>query len=170
VALLARAARLAPAEQRQKTFVAGGSPPTPWPKTPAENRPVILVDRGDAQSAGLPANEITLHAASNPGNSVGYDKNSCAALMGRHDWKFLTPDDILLAEAIPLPGPAALVNSWLPNRLEGQPMVNGNPVTPLPATFRHGCVAVQQRRTRQKLPPSGLCTRPVAAWAIELTL
>lgn len=128
VALLARAAKGGTSPSNAE-LVLEDRRQRPLAKTPAENRPVILVDREMPNRLGLPANEITLHAAATL-ESVGYDKNQLLRLYG-DTIEVLTPDDIFLAELFLLPGPAALVNSWLPNRLEGQPMVNGNPVTPL---------------------------------------
>jgi len=86
---------------------AGDRRQRPWPKTPAENsRRLILVDRRLPNRLGLPANEITLHAAATL-DSVGYDKNQLLRLLWRHDEVLDPPDDLSLQSYSLLPGQRA---------------------------------------------------------------
>lgn len=101
----------------------------PLPQSPPPNRPVILLDPEMPNRLGLPANEITLYEAATL-ESVGFAKDQLLRLYGGKI-EVLTPDDIFLPDLYLLPGESALVNSWLPSRLEGQPLVNGSAVTPL---------------------------------------
>ncbi len=126
VSLLARAAK-GGSSPSKATLELGDRRERPMPQSP--DRPVILVDREMPNRLGLPANEITLYKAATL-ESVGFEKSHLERLYGG-EIEVLTPDDIFLPELFLLPGPSALVNSWLSNRLEGQPLVNGSPVTPL---------------------------------------
>lgn len=101
----------------------------PLAETPPLDKPVILLDPEMPNRLGLAANEITLYGAATL-ESVGFAKEQLLRLYGSKI-RVLTPDDIFLPDLYLLPGESALVNSWLPTRLEGQPLVNGRPVTPL---------------------------------------
>lgn len=99
------------------------------PLSGATNKPVVLVDSEMPSKLGIPANEISLFGASTL-EAVGGSKEKLEQLYGR-DIDIITPDDLFAAELYLLPGEAALTNTWLLNRLEGQPLVNGSPVTPI---------------------------------------
>lgn len=102
---------------------------TERPLAGATNKPVILVDSEMPSKLGVPAKEITLFGAATI-EAVGGSKEKLEQLYGR-DIDIITPDDLFAAELYLLPGEAALTNTWLLSRLEGQPLVNGSPVTPI---------------------------------------
>lgn len=102
---------------------------TERPLAGATTKPVVLVDSEMPSKLGIPANEITLFGASTL-EAVGGSKEKLEQLYGR-DIDVITADDLFAAELYLLPGEAALTNTWLLNRLEGQPLVNGSPVTPI---------------------------------------
>jgi hypothetical protein len=102
---------------------------TERPLAGATTKPVVLVDSEMPSKLGIPANEITLYGASTL-EAVGGSKEKLEQLYGR-DIDVITADDLFAAELYLLPGEAALTNTWLLNRLEGQPLVNGSPVTPI---------------------------------------
>lgn len=93
------------------------------------NRPVILLDPAMPSRLGMPATEITLYQSATM-ESVANGKQNLERLYG-DEIEVLTPDDIFLPELYLLPGEQALVNSWLGTRVDGEPVVNGSPVTPL---------------------------------------
>jgi hypothetical protein len=95
----------------------------------ATEKPVVLVDPEMPSKLGIPANEITLFGAATL-EAVGGSKEKLEQLYGR-DIDVITPDDLFAPELYLLPGEAALTNTWLLRRLEGQPLVNGSPVTPI---------------------------------------
>ncbi|MEB3242352.1 MAG: hypothetical protein VKO44_01815 [Cyanobacteriota bacterium] len=127
IALLARAAKGGETTSSQATLRLGDRLVRPLPQTP--ERPVILLDPDMPSRLGLPATEITLYKAATL-ESVGGDKRRLETLYGA-EIEVLTPEDVFLSELHLLPGKAALANSWLPRQLEGMPLVNGSPVTPL---------------------------------------
>jgi hypothetical protein len=95
----------------------------------ATEKPVVLVDPEMPSKLGIPANEITLFGAATL-EAVGGSKEKLEQLYGR-DIDVITPDDLFAPELYLLPGEAALTNTWLLRRLEGQLLVNGSPVTPI---------------------------------------
>lgn len=99
------------------------------PLAGSPNRPVILVDIEMPRKLGLSANEITLYGASTL-EAIGGSKEKLEQLYGR-DIDVITPDDLFSEELYLLPGEAALTNTWLLSRIEGQPLINGSPVTPI---------------------------------------
>jgi len=99
------------------------------PLVGATNKPVVLVDPEMPSKLGIPANQITLFGASTL-ETIGGSKERLEQLYGR-SIDVITPDDLFAQELYLLPGEAALTNTWLLNRLEGQPSVNGLPVTPI---------------------------------------
>ena len=99
------------------------------PLNGATNKPVVLVDAEMPSKLGIPANEINLFGASTL-EAIGGSKEKLEQLYGR-DIDVITPDDLFAPELYLLPGEAALTNTWLLSRLEGQPLVNGSPVTPI---------------------------------------
>ncbi len=62
--------------------------------------------------------------------SIGDNKNRLVDLYG-DEIEVLTPEDFFLPELCFLPGGCALENSWLNSQMEGEPVLNGHPVTPL---------------------------------------
>lgn len=127
ISLLARGAKGGSSASSQATLELGDRKQRPLPQTPI--RPVILLDHEMPNRLGLTANEITLYKTATL-ESVGNDKKHLERLYGS-EIEVLSPDDIFLQDLFLLPGESALVNSWLKGRIEGQPMVNGSPVTPL---------------------------------------
>ncbi len=101
----------------------------PLPQSPKNDIPVILLDPEMPNRLGLPASEITLYEASTL-ESVGFEKDQLLRLYGSKI-EIITPDDIFLPELYLLPGKSVILNSWLSTCLEGQPLVNGSPVTPI---------------------------------------
>ena len=99
------------------------------PLAGASTKPVVLVDLEMPSKIGIPANEITLFGASTL-EAVGGSKARLEQNYGR-EIEVITPDDLFAPELYLLPGKAALTNTWLQSRIEGQPLVNGNPVTPI---------------------------------------
>lgn len=95
----------------------------------ATNKPVVLVDPEMPSKLGIPANEITLFGASTL-EAIEGSKEKLEQLYGR-SIDVITPDDLFATELFLLPGEAALTNTWLLSRLEGQPSINGLPVTPI---------------------------------------
>lgn len=102
---------------------------TQRPLKGASNKPVVLVDPEMPSKLGIPANEITLFGAATL-EAVGGSKEKLEQLYGR-EIDVITPDDLFAPELYLLPGEAALTNTWLYSRLEGQSLVNGSPVTPI---------------------------------------
>lgn len=99
------------------------------PLSGATNKPVVLVDAEMPSKLGIPANEITLFGAATL-EAIGGSKEKLEQQYGR-EIDVITPDDLFAADLYLLPGEATLTNTWLFSRLEGQPMVNGSPVTPI---------------------------------------
>ena len=99
------------------------------PLAGASTKPVVLVDLEMPSKIGIPANEITLFGASTL-EAVGGSKARLEQNYGE-EIEVITPDDLFAPELYLLPGKAALTNTWLQSRIEGQPLVNGNPVTPI---------------------------------------
>ena len=95
----------------------------------ATNKPVVLVDHEMEGKLGIPANEITLFGASTL-EAIQGSKEKLEQLYGR-SIDVITPDDLFATELFLLPGEAALINTWLLSRVEGQPSINGLPVTPI---------------------------------------
>jgi hypothetical protein len=99
------------------------------PITGARSNPVVLVDPQMPSKLGIPANEITLYGASTL-EAIGGSKDKLQQLYGR-DIDVITPDDLFNPELYLLPGEGALTNSWLLTKLDGKPLINGVPVTPI---------------------------------------
>lgn len=95
----------------------------------ASNKPVVLVDPEMPSKLGIPANEITLFGAATL-EAVAGSKEKLEQLYGR-EIDVITPDDLFAPDLYLLPGEAALMNTWILSRLEGQTLVNGSPVTPI---------------------------------------
>lgn len=128
VSVLARSAGLqAAAATSMATVEVGDRKERPLPG--ATNKPVVLVDTEMPNKLGIPANEITLFGAATL-EAVGGSKEKLDQQYGR-EIDVITPDDLFAQELYLLPGEAALTNTWLLSRLEGQPLVNGSPVTPI---------------------------------------
>jgi len=128
VSVLARSAGLqAAAATSVATVEVGDRKERPLPG--ATNKPVVLVDTEMPSKLGLPANEITLFGAATL-EAIGGSKEKLDQQYGR-EIDVITPDDLFAPELYLLPGEAALTNTWLLSRLEGQPLVNGSPVTPI---------------------------------------
>jgi hypothetical protein len=128
VSVLARSAGLqAAAATSVATVEVGDRKEQPLPG--ATNKPVVLVDKEMPSKLGLPANEITLFGAATL-EAIGGSKEKLDQQYGR-EIDVITPDDLFAQELYLLPGEAALTNTWLLSRLEGQPLVNGSPVTPI---------------------------------------
>jgi hypothetical protein len=127
ISLLARAAKGGDKAPSLATLRLDDRKTRPLPQTPA--RPVILLDPEMPSRLGMPATEITLYKAATH-ESVGGDKERLLRLYGA-EIEVISPNDVFLPELHLLPGEAALENSWLSRKLEGQPVVNGRPVTPL---------------------------------------
>jgi hypothetical protein len=91
--------------------------------------PVVLVDPEMPSKLGISGADICLYKSATL-ESIGYDPSRLDRQYGS-EIKVLTPDQIFLDEIYLLPGEQVLVNSWLPAKLDGLPMVNGEMVTPL---------------------------------------
>ena len=126
LALLARPAQ-GGSSPSQATLALGVRRRRPLPNTPT--RPVVLLDPAMAGRLGLPASEVSLYKAATL-ESVGGDK---ARLEGKYglEIEVITPDDLFLEAIHLLAGEGALLHSWLPRKLEGQPRLNSAAVTPL---------------------------------------
>lgn len=92
-------------------------------------KPVVLVDPEMPSKLGVNAADICLYKSATL-ESIGFDPQQLERQFG-HEITVLTLDDIFLDELYLVPGEQALMNSWLPSRLEGVPRVNGQAVTPL---------------------------------------
>ncbi|MCT0203134.1 hypothetical protein [Synechococcus sp. CS-603] len=99
----------------------------PLENTPA--KPVVLLDPEMPNRLGIQASEICLYKSATL-ESVGYSKAQLEYLYG-NEIEVITPDDLFLDAIHLLVGSGALLNSWLPRKLEGQPLINGDAVTPL---------------------------------------
>lgn len=129
IALLARAANIGENSSSLATLRLGQRLAKPLAQTP--DRPVILLDKEMPRRLGIPSTQLTLYKAATI-ESIGYDKQRLVNLHGA-EIEVLTPDDLLLpkSELYLLPGETALQHSWLTEKLQGRPVVNGLPVTPL---------------------------------------
>jgi hypothetical protein len=94
-----------------------------------KNKPLILVDLAMPAKLGIPASEITLFGGTTL-DAVGGSKERLKHIYNRK-FDVITPNDIFTEELYLLPGEAALTNTWLLGRLDGQPVINGSPVTPI---------------------------------------
>ena len=128
LSLLARSAGMEAAASKSLATVELGDRAR-RPLSGARNKPVVLVDSEMPGKLGISANEITLFGAATL-EAVGSSKERLEQLYGR-EIEVITPDDLFASELYVLPGEAALTNSWLLNRLDGQPLVTGSPVTPI---------------------------------------
>lgn len=126
VSLLARPAKGGEKATSLATIQLGDRQQRKLPHTPSH--PVILLDPDMPNRLGIPSTEIILYKAATL-ESVGADKRSLESLYGA-EIEVITPDDIFLPELYLLRGDV-LTNSWLPVKIEGKPIVNGTPVTPL---------------------------------------
>jgi len=126
LALLARPAK-GGVSPSQATLDLGDRRRRPLPSSPT--RPVVLLDPQMPNRLGLPASEINLYKAATL-ESVGNSKEKLESLYGQ-EIEVVTPDDLFLQAIYLLAGESALLHSWLPRKLEGQPLVNGTAVTPL---------------------------------------
>lgn len=111
----------------QATLELGDRKRRSLPETPA--KPVVLVDHEMPSKLGISAADLCLYKSATL-ESIGYDPAQLERQYGA-EIKVLTPDQIFLPELYLLPGEQVLTNSWLPERLEGVPVVNGELVTPL---------------------------------------
>jgi len=127
ISLLARAAKAREKAPSRATLRLGERRERPLQDTPS--CPVILLDPKMPDRLNLPARDLTLYGAATL-ESVGCDKERLEKLY-REEIKVITPDDIFLPELYLLPGEAALENSWLSRKLDGRPVIQGRPVTPL---------------------------------------
>lgn len=99
------------------------------PLTEVSTRPIILVDPDMPIKLGKPPAEVYLYKTATI-EAIAYDPSRLVSQYGG-EISVLTPDSIFLEEMYLLPGKQMLSNSWLAGRLEGEPVVNGEPVTPL---------------------------------------
>ena len=112
----------------QATLELGDRKRTPLAGTPVD-KPVILVDPEMPSKLGISAADISLFQSATL-ESIGFDPAQLERQYGS-EIRVITPNQIFLDEIYLLPGEQALMNSWLPKRLEGTPTVNGERVTPL---------------------------------------
>lgn len=127
LSLLARPAK-AYDSHGQATLELGDRKRRPLRDIPVQ-QPVILVDAEMPSKLGISAADICLWKAATL-ESIGYDPEQLDRQYGS-EIKVLTPDQIFLDDLYLLPGDRVLTQSWLPARLEGSPVVNGEVVTPL---------------------------------------
>jgi hypothetical protein len=103
--------------------------PSEQPKLSWWEKPVVLVDPDMPSKLGISGADIPIYKSATL-ESIGYDAKQLERQYGG-EISVLTPDQIFLDELYLLPGAQVLTNSWLPALLEGVPIVNGEPVTPL---------------------------------------
>ena len=127
LSLLARPAK-GGASPSQATLELGDRKRSPLPETPTR-QPVVLVDPEMPSKLGISAADICIYHSATL-ESIGYNPAQLERQYGA-EIKVLTLDQIFLEELYLLPGQLVLMNSWLPSRLEGVPIVNGEAVTPL---------------------------------------
>lgn len=127
LSLLARPAK-GGVSASQATLELGDRLKSPLPHTPT-NQPVVLVDSDMPNKLGVSAADICLYKSATL-ESIGYDPQRLERQYG-NEITVLTPNQIFLEELYLVSGEQALMNSWLPARLEGVPRVNGEAVTPL---------------------------------------
>ena len=101
---------------------------SPLPDTP-RSQPVVLVDPEMPNKLGVSAADICLYKSATL-ESIGFDHQQLERQYGQ-EISVLTPQQIFLDELYLVSGNGALIHSWLSNKLEGNPMVNGEDVTPL---------------------------------------
>lgn len=111
----------------QATLRLGDRRERPLPQTPS--RPVILLDPEMPSRLRVSPGNITLYRRATL-EWVEGDKKRLEKLFGA-EIEVITPEDVFLPELHLLPGEGALPNSWLSGNIEGKPIVNGCPVTPL---------------------------------------
>jgi len=126
LSLLARPAK-GGVSPSQASLELGDRKRRPLPQTPMQ--PVVLVDPEMPSKLGISAADICLYKSATL-ESIGYDPTRLDRQYGS-EIRVLTPDQIFLDQLYLLPGEQVLIHSWLPARLEGVPMVNGELVTPL---------------------------------------
>jgi hypothetical protein len=90
---------------------------------------VVLVDPDMPKKLGVNAADICLYKAATL-EAIGFDHQQLERQYPGEIY-VLTPDQIFLDELYLVSGKEALMHSWLPDKLEGSPTVNGNAVTPL---------------------------------------
>ena len=90
---------------------------------------MVIVDPEMPNKLGLSAAEICLYQAATL-ESIGFDHEQLNRQYGQ-EITVITPGHIFLDELYLVAGEQALLNSWLPSRMEGVPRVNGDAVTPL---------------------------------------
>jgi hypothetical protein len=112
----------------QATLTLGDRLKAPLADTPT-TKPVVLVDPDMPNKLGVSAADICLHKSATL-ESIGFDPQQLERQYGQ-EITVLTLDDIFLDELYLVAGEQALLNSWLPSRIDGVPRVNGEPVTPL---------------------------------------
>ena len=127
VSLLARPAKGGVSEG-QSTIQLVDRLKSPLPDTPS-GQPVVLVDPDMPKKLGVNASDICLYKAATL-EAIGFDHQQLERQYGQ-EISVLTPDQIFLDELYLVSGKEALMHSWLPDKLEGSPTVNGNAVTPL---------------------------------------
>lgn len=115
------------ASASQATLELGERRRKPLPNTPTT--PVVLVDAEMPSKLGVSAADICLYKAATL-ESIGFDPQQLERQYG-NEIKVITPEQIFLDQLYLVPGKEAFTESWLANRLEGSPIVNGQPVTPL---------------------------------------
>jgi len=127
VALLARPAK-GGVSASQATLDLGDRRKVPLAETPID-RPVVLVDAEMPNKLGVRAADICLYKSATL-EAIGFEPAQLERQYGQ-EIEVITPDDLFLDELYLVAGERALMHSWLDSRLEGMPLVNGDPVTPL---------------------------------------
>jgi hypothetical protein len=127
LSLLARPAK-GGVSASQATLELGDRLKAPLGDTPT-SQPVVLVDPDMPNKLGVSAADICLYKSATL-ESIGFDPGQLDRQYGQ-EITVLTPDQIFLDELYLVSGEQALLNSWLPSKLEGMPRVNGEAVTPL---------------------------------------
>ena len=127
LALLSRPAK-GGVSASQATLDLGDRLKSPLTDTPT-GKPVVLVDPNMPNKLGISAADICLHKSATL-ESIGFDPQQLERQYGQEIF-VITPDQIFLDELYLVAGEQALMHSWLPSRLDGVPLVNGKPVTPL---------------------------------------
>ena len=128
VALLARPAK-GSISASQATLDLGDREQVPVAETPPVGKPVVLVDPDMPNKLGVRAADICLYKSATL-EAIGFDPAQLERQYGQ-EIEVITPDDLFLDELYLVAGEEALMHSWLGSRLEGVPLVNGDPVTPL---------------------------------------
>ena len=115
------------ASASQATLELGDRLIKPLSDTP--KKPLVLVDAEMPNKLGVTAAEICLYKASTL-EAIGFDSNQLERQYG-NEIEVITPEKIFLDELYLVPGQEAFAESWLSSRLEGSPVVNGRPVSPI---------------------------------------